>query len=103
MRRVNGSVTLAMLCPAILGVSAHRLEAQTAELLPRLKVFASLGSTGFSRFGNQGYGRHADVGAGAAIRVHRAFALQFEAGRVSGLKSDSPGCTREGGPCRATA
>ena len=102
MRRVNASVTVAMLCPAIVAVSAQRLQAQTAEPLPRLEVFASLGSTGFSRFEDQGYGRSADVSAGAAIRVRRAFALQFEAGRVYGLESESPGCTRQGGPCRAT-
>jgi hypothetical protein len=103
VRLVKASVALAILGAAILAVSAHRLEAQTAGPLPRLEVFAGVGSTGFSRYEDQGFGRHGDVSVGAAIRLHRAFAIQVERAWVSGLKSDSPGCTREGGPCRATS
>lgn len=55
-----------------------------------------------SRFDDRGFGRHSDVGAGAAFLIIHGLALQIEAQHVYGLKPGPSGCELNA-PCTATA
>jgi hypothetical protein len=69
---------------------------------PRGEIFVSAGSSGFSRFDDQGFGRHADFGGGAAFRLSRRVALQADVHHVYGLDLADGECA-DGAPCSATS
>jgi hypothetical protein len=84
----------------LVAMSQGMVGAQSPRRERHIEVFISAGAHGFSRFDDKGFGRHSDVGAGAALLVHPNFAVQVEADHVFGL--DPAPCT-ENELCGATA
>jgi hypothetical protein len=90
---MRGADTRSVLAFSVLlvAMSQGMVGAQSPQRERHVEVFVSAGAHGFSRFDDRGFGRHSDVGAGAALLVHPHFALQVEADHVYGL--DSAPCT----------
>lgn len=102
MSKTHGPFTAIALCAGLVAVNPNAVDAQPRGAEPRAEVFVSVGSTGLSRFEDRGFGRHSDVGAGAALLITHGLALQIEAQHVYGLKPGPSGC-EVNAPCGATA